>query len=80
MARASSTRQVGDARGVAVYATPEGRALTAKIVPMALTCEDVALAGFDDREARLLKRMLVRVFDNMDALDEARAGLKRDAG
>ena len=73
-------REDDDARSVTVSTTAEGRALTAKIVPMALSYEEVALAGFDDREARLLKQLLKRVFKNMDALDEARDGLKRDAG
>jgi len=77
---ARRVREDGDARSVAVHATPEGGALTAKIIPLALTYEDVALAGFDAAEARLLKQMLVRVFENMDKLDDARAGLQRDAG
>lgn len=77
---ARRAREDGNARGVAVYATPEGRALTARIIPVALTYEDIALAGFDEREARLLKQMLARIFRNMDALDAERAGLQRDAG
>lgn len=77
---ARRTRQDGDARSVTVHATPEGSALTARIVPMALSYEEVALAGFDEREAKLLKQLLKRVFDNMDALDEERDGLERDAG
>lgn len=77
---ARRAREDGDARGVAVYATPEGCALTAKIIPVALAYERIALAGFDEREARLLKQMLARLFKNMDALDAERTGLKRDAG
>ena len=77
---ARRVREDGDARSVAVHATPQGSALTAKIIPLALTYEDVALAGFGAAEARLLKQMLVRVYENMDKLDDARAGLQRDAG
>ncbi len=77
---ARRAREDGDARGVAVHATPTGRALTAKIIPVALAYEEIALAGFDDNEARLLKQMLRQVFANMDALDAERAGLKLDAG
>lgn len=62
-----------DARVVAVALTPVGRAAARAIVPVARRYEAVALAGFTAEEAAALKRMLVRVYDNLggDALDSA---------
>ncbi|MCC6471766.1 MAG: MarR family transcriptional regulator [Alphaproteobacteria bacterium] len=73
-------RQDADARGVAVHAGEAGRALTAKIVPIALHYETVALAGFSGPQAKLLKRMLTQLYRNMDALDAERAAEARKAG
>ncbi len=60
-------RRVGnDQRSVAVCLTPAGRALTEKVAPLAMAHERVALAGFDDDEARTLKALLRRVAENVE--------------
>jgi DNA-binding MarR family transcriptional regulator len=66
-------RRDDDARSVAVLVTEAGRALTARIVPVALHYETVALRGFTGPQAKLLKRMLTQLYRNMDALDAERA-------
>ena len=59
-------QRVGDDhRSVFVSLTPAGRALAEKIAPLAKEHEELALAGFDEDEARKLKEMLKRVADNM---------------
>lgn len=73
-------RQDDDARSVAVHVTGPGRDLTARIVPLALHYETVALQGFSGPQAKLLKRMLVQLYRNMDALDAERAAESRAAG
>lgn len=63
----------GDARVVTVHETEAGHALTAKIIPHARHYEDVALRGFTAEEEQALKAMLVRVYRNIDALEEEAA-------
>ncbi len=58
-----------DARTVAIFLTPNGRALTEEAIPEALRYEATALAGFDADEADQLKSMLQRLFDNMSRLE-----------
>ncbi len=65
-------RRVGnDQRSVAVCLTPAGRALTEKVAPLAMEHERVALAGFDDDEARTLKALLRRVAENVEEQDNS---------
>jgi DNA-binding MarR family transcriptional regulator len=61
----------GDARVVTVHETAAGHTLTGKIIPHARHYEDVALRGFTREEAEALKAMLVRVYGNIAALDDA---------
>lgn len=77
---ARRARDGADARSIVVAGTPAGRELTTKIVPLAHYYEQVALRGFGEREARLLKRMLVRLYNNMDALDAESSERERKAG
>ena len=77
---ARRARDGADARSIVVAGTPAGRELTAKIVPLAHYYEQVALRGFGEREARLLKRMLIRLYSNMDALDAESAERDQKAG
>ncbi len=60
-----------DARVVIIHAMPRGRAITAKIVPLARRYETVALAGFSKEEQQTLKSMLARVYRNIDDLGDA---------
>jgi len=61
-------RDGADARAVTLHATPAGRRMTRMILPMAERYEKVALLGFSDAEAKVLKTALRRLFDNMDGL------------
>ena len=68
--RRPSIHAVGeDARAVTVHLTPAGLAMTERLIPEALRYEATALDGFTEDEARMLKSMLGRLFDNMDRLD-----------
>lgn len=64
----------GDARVVTVYATAAGHALTAKIIPLARHYQMVALKGFTAAERETLKSMLVRVYRNIDMLEDEAKG------
>ena len=61
-------RDAADARAVTLHATPAGRRMTRMIVPIAERYETVALLGFSEAEATVLKTALRRLFDNMDGL------------
>lgn len=72
--RRPSIHAVGeDARAVTVHLTPAGRAMTETLIPEALRYEATALDGFTEDEARMLKSMLGRLFDNMDRLENGSA-------
>ena len=60
-------RTGADHRTVIVNLTPAGRALAEKVAPLATRSEQLALEGFDREEARLLKSLLKRVVDNIEA-------------
>ena len=62
-------RNARDARAVMLHATPAGRRLTLRILPIAERYETVALAGFSAAETRVLKAALRRLYANMDALE-----------
>ncbi len=64
----SRRRDEGDARVILLHVTPAGRRLTQRILPIAERYEAVALAGFTDGEAEVLKAALRRLYDNMDGL------------
>lgn len=61
-------RDAADARAVTLHATPTGRRMTRIILPIAERYEKVALEGFSEAEAAVLKTALRRLFDNMDGL------------
>jgi MarR family transcriptional regulator, organic hydroperoxide resistance regulator len=62
------SRANGDQRERRVALTAKGKRITGAIIPTARRYEIVALAGFSVQEARLLKRLLARVYANLDAL------------
>jgi DNA-binding MarR family transcriptional regulator len=62
-------RADGDRRELHVALTATGRRIARAIIPTARRYERVALAGLSAEEARVLKRLLVRVYANLDALD-----------
>jgi DNA-binding MarR family transcriptional regulator len=59
----------GDRREVQVRLTTKGRSTTRAIIPMARRYERLALGGFSEDEARTLKRLLVRLYSNLDGLE-----------
>ena len=61
-------RDAADARAVTLHVTPAGRRMTRIILPIAERYEKVALQGFSESEAKVLKTALRRLFDNMDGL------------
>lgn len=61
-------RENGDRRAVRIELTAKGRQVVGAIVPLAHEYERTALSGFTFREAESLRRMLARVFRNLDAL------------
>ncbi|MDP1910053.1 MAG: MarR family winged helix-turn-helix transcriptional regulator [Hyphomicrobium sp.] len=67
----SRRRDTADARAVTLHATPAGRRMTRIILPIAERYEKVALEGFSDAEATVLKTALRRLFDNMDGLQKS---------
>ena len=56
-----------DRRSFALKLTPKGRALTAKIIPLAKEYENSAIANFNSKEADQLRTMLSRVYENMNS-------------
>ncbi len=58
-------RTGSDHRSVIVGLTPAGLALAEKVAPLAARSEQLALEGFDEKEAQILKSMLKRVSDNI---------------
>jgi DNA-binding MarR family transcriptional regulator len=63
------SRAPEDARAVVLQATPAGRRLTQRILPIAERYEFAALAGFSAAEAETLKAALRRLYANMEALE-----------
>ena len=61
-------RATEDARAVLLHATPAGRRLTQRILPIAERYESVALAGFSVVETDALKAALRRLYANMGRL------------
>ncbi|WP_341703825.1 MarR family transcriptional regulator [Ferrovibrio sp.] len=57
----------GDARAIALRLTPDGDALTLRLIPEALALEETALAGLDAAEAAQLKALLIRAYRNLAA-------------
>ena len=65
------SRIADDERSVAISLTPAGRDLAAELVPLLEQYEAVCLDGFSYDEATLIRRALVRMFDNLANLDAA---------
>jgi DNA-binding MarR family transcriptional regulator len=67
-------RANGDRRELSIALTARGVRVTAAIIPTARRYERVALKGISPREAARLKRLLMQVYANLDALNgEARS-------
>lgn len=62
-------RANGDKREVRVRISAKGRHVARAIIPTARRYERIALGGLSAAEARLLKRLLERVYANLDRLE-----------
>ena len=58
-----------DGRALSVSLTDRGRAMTEKIIPIAARYEEVATRGLDDADIRRLKKMLIRLYSNIQTFD-----------
>jgi MarR family transcriptional regulator, organic hydroperoxide resistance regulator len=63
------TRATDDARAVEVDLTPQGRAITAQLIPLAVAYEQAALEGFSVEDATLLRRLLTQLYGNLTEID-----------
>ena len=57
-----------DARSVEIALTDSGRERVQQVVPIFRLYERVALAGIDEADVQTLKRLLVKVYDNIASL------------
>lgn len=58
-----------DGRALSVNLTDKGRATTEKIIPIARHYEEVAIRGLDTADLERLKRMLVKLYSNIQTFD-----------
>jgi DNA-binding MarR family transcriptional regulator len=58
-----------DGRALSVSLTDKGRVTTERIIPIARHYEEVATRGFDAADLERLKRMLVRLYSNIQTFD-----------
>jgi DNA-binding MarR family transcriptional regulator len=62
-------RSEENARTVQIALTDKGRALVEKLIPIAMTFEQVGVQSFSAQEAEWLRNALNQVYRNLDALD-----------
>ena len=65
----SRRRPADNARAVEINLTAKGRALTGRLIPLAVHHETVGLRGLPPREVAALKRSLAKVLGNLDLLE-----------
>ncbi len=58
-----------DARALSLSLTPHGRNLTEKIIPIACHYEKVAISGLGESDVKRLKRLLVKLYINIERFD-----------
>ncbi|WP_315834346.1 MarR family transcriptional regulator [Bradyrhizobium prioriisuperbiae] len=58
-----------DGRALSVSLTEKGRAITERIIPIARHYEDVATQGLGEADQKRLRKMLVRLFTNIQTFD-----------
>jgi DNA-binding MarR family transcriptional regulator len=66
----SRKRNADDKKKVFIFLTPKGRALKAKLVPLALEVNEVAVRGVSTADIAIARQMLLRMIQNL-ADDEA---------
>jgi DNA-binding MarR family transcriptional regulator len=68
-----------DRRALSLALTEKGQALFEKAAPYALYYEGVAMKGLDAAEVATLKKLLRRVFENLEAASREHAAGRREA-
>lgn len=66
----SRKRPDANARTVEINLTAKGRTLVGELIPLAMLHEDVALRSFGKEKSAELKRDLIKVFQNLNELDQ----------
>lgn len=64
----SRSRDIGDARAIAIRLTAKGAEVTARLTPAAQQLERAAVAGLSEAEIAQLKNLLERIYGNLAAL------------
>ena len=64
-------RYPGDKKKVFIFLTPKGRALKAKLVPLAVEINEIAVRGVSAANVAIARQMLLRMIQNL-ADDEAK--------
>ncbi len=64
-------RYAGDRKKVFIFLTPKGRALKAKLVPLAVEINEIAVRGVSTADVAIARQMLLRMIQNL-ADDEAK--------
>ena len=63
-------RVAADRRNVCVHLTPKGRALKAKLVPLAEEVNEAGIDGIDIADVATTRRVLIAIIDNLAKSDE----------
>lgn len=66
----SRERSTTDGRSIRVVLTKKGEELALHIVPVAKRHEAVALSGFTANDVKVLRSMLLKLYENAGALDD----------
>lgn len=64
-------RQATDKKKIFIHLTPKGKALKAKLVPLAVAVNVIAVQGVSAAELAVVRRVLLRMIENL-ASDEAK--------
>ena len=67
-------RLAANRRNVYVHLTPKGRALKAKLVPLAQEVNEVGVDGIDAADIATVRRVLIAIIDNLAKNDTAADG------
>jgi DNA-binding MarR family transcriptional regulator len=62
-------RSGNDARALSLSLTAYGRHITTKIIPVALHYERVAVSGLSEADVKRLKRLLAKIYTNIETSD-----------
>lgn len=62
-------RMADNERSVAISLTEQGKDVAAELVPLLERYEAVCLKGFSAAEAKVLRKAMERIYDNLDELD-----------